>query len=159
MTEYCAVVLWNRGDASFTDNRYSRGHRWLFDGGIEVPASSSPHVVPSPLSVAAAVDPEEAFVASLSSCHMLWFLSIAAKRGLVVETYRDEAVGVLGKEASGKLAMTRVTLRPKVQFGSDHRPTADEVVAMHREAHEQCFIARSVKTDVRCEPDFPVVTP
>jgi len=159
VAEYCAVVLWNRDDATFTDNRYSRGHRWLFDGGIEVPASSSPHVVPIPLSVAAAVDPEEAFVASLSSCHMLWFLSIAAKRGFVVETYRDEAVGVLGKEVSGQLAMERVTLRPNVQFGSDHRPMADEIVAMHREAHGQCFIARSVKTDVRCEPKLLVDTP
>ena len=152
MAEYKAEVLWSRGDAVFTDNRYSRGHRWLFDGGIEVPASSSPHAVPLPLSVAAAVDPEEAFVASLSSCHMLWFLSIAAKRGFVVESYRDEAVGMMGKDASGKLAMTRVTLRPETHFSGDHRPAADEVTAMHHEAHEQCFIASSVKTDVRCEP-------
>jgi organic hydroperoxide reductase OsmC/OhrA len=152
MAEYTAVIVWSRGGAAFTDNRYSRGHRWLFDGGVEVPASSSPHVVPLPLSVAAAVDPEEAFVASLSSCHMLWFLSIAAKRGFLVESYRDEAVGVMGKDASGKLSMTRVTLRPEAYFGGDWRPMADDVVAMHHEAHEQCFIARSVKTDVRCEP-------
>jgi organic hydroperoxide reductase OsmC/OhrA len=152
MAEYKAVVVWNRDGAVFTDNRYSRGHRWLFDGGIEVPASSSPHVVPLPLSVAAAVDPEEAFVASLSSCHMLWFLSLVARRRFVVESYRDEAVGVMGKDASGQLAMTRVTLRPEVRFGGDHRPTADEVAALHHDAHEQCFIARSVKTDVRCEP-------
>ena len=117
-----------------------------------MPASSSPHSVPLPLSVEAAVDPEEAFVASLSSCHMLWFLSIAAQRGFVVESYRDEAVGVLGKDASGKLAMTRVTLRPEARFSGDPRPTADEVTAMHHEAHEKCFIASSVKTDVRCEP-------
>jgi organic hydroperoxide reductase OsmC/OhrA len=146
------VVVWSRDGAVFTDNRYSRGHRWLFDGGVEVPASSSPHVVPLPLSVAAAVDPEEAFVASLSSCHMLWFLSIAAQRGLVVESYRDEAVGVMGKDAAGKLAMTRVTLRPEVRFSGDPRPAADEVAALHHEAHEKCFIANSVKTDVRCEP-------
>ncbi len=152
MAEHKAVVVWNRDGATFTDNRYSRGHRWLFDGGVEVPASSSPQVVPPPMSVAAAVDPEQAFVASLSSCHMLWFLSIAAKRGFVVESYRDEAVGALAKDASGKLAMTRVTLRPEVHFGGDKRPTADEVVAMHHAAHEQCFIASSVKTDVRCEP-------
>ena len=152
MAKYTSVVVWSREGAVFTDNRYSRGHRWLFDGGVEVPASSSPHVVPLPLSVAAAVDPEEAFVASLSSCHMLWFLSIAAKRGLVVESYRDEAVGVMGKDASGKLAMTRVTLRPEVRFGGDSHPAADELIAMHHEAHEQCFIASSVKTDVRCEP-------
>lgn len=152
MSEYKTVIEWNREGAVFTDKRYSRGHRWLFDGGIEVPASSSPSVVPLPLSVAAAVDPEEAFVASLSSCHMLVFLSIAAKGGFVVDSYRDEAVGVLAKDSSGKLAMTRVTLRPHVQFGSDKRPSADELAAMHHESHEQCFIASSVKTDVRCEP-------
>jgi organic hydroperoxide reductase OsmC/OhrA len=142
MAEYRSVVVWDRGNAVFTDNRYSRGHRWQFDGGVEVPASSSPQVVPVPLSVAAAVDPEEAFVASLSSCHMLWFLSIAAGRGWIVDGYRDEAVGVLG----------RVTLRPEVGFGGDRRPDADELAAMHHEAHEQCFLARSVKTEVRCEP-------
>ena len=152
MAEYKAVVEWSRDGAAFTDNRYSRGHRWLFDGGVEVPASASPHVVPLPMSVAAAVDPEEAFVASLSSCHMLWFLSLAAGRGFVVESYRDEAVGVLGKDGAGKPAMTRVTLRPAIRFGGDQRPTADEVDALHHAAHEECFIARSVKTDVRCEP-------
>src|ERR1700752_1483038 len=97
MAEYKATVAWQRDGAKFTDNRYSRGHRWSFDGGVEVPASSSPHVVPLPLSVEAAVDPEEAFVASLSSCHMLFFLSFAAKRGYVVESYRDEAVGTMAK--------------------------------------------------------------
>jgi organic hydroperoxide reductase OsmC/OhrA len=152
MAEYKSVVVWSRNGATFTDNRYSRGHRWLFDGGVEVPASSSPQVVPLPLSIAAAVDPEEAFVASLSSCHMLWFLSIAAKRKFLLESYRDEAVGVMAKDLSGKMAMTRVTLRPEAHFVGDRRPTGDEVVAMHSEAHEQCFIARSVKTEVRCEP-------
>lgn len=152
MSEYKAEVVWSRDGALFTDNRYSRGHRWLFDGGIEVPASSSPQVVPIPLSVAEAVDPEEAFVASLSSCHMLWFLSVAAKRGFVVDSYRDQAVGVMAKDSSGKLAMTRVTLRPETEFAGEKRPAPDDVVAMHDEAHEQCFIARSVKTDVRCDP-------
>lgn len=152
MAEYKTVITWNRDGALFTDNRYSRGHRWLFDGGVEVPASSSPQVVPVPLSVAAAVDPEEAFVASLSSCHMLWFLSIAARRGFVVESYQDEAVGVLGKDASGKLAMTRVTLHPDVRFGGDRQPGEQEVMAMHDDAHEQCFVARSVRTEVLCEP-------
>ncbi len=152
MAEYKSVVLWSRDGAVFTDNRYSRGHRWLFDGNVEVPASASPQLVPLPLSVEAAVDPEEAFVASLSSCHMLWFLSIAARRGFVVESYRDEAVGVMAKDADGKLWMTRVTLRPASEFGGDRQPSADEWIAMHHEAHEQCFIARSVKTDVRCEP-------
>ena len=152
MSEYTTVVEWSRDRAVFTDKRYSRGHRWLFDGGIEVPASSSPSVVPLPLSVAEAVDPEEAFVASLSSCHMLVFLSIAAKQGFVVDSYRDEAIGLLAKDSSGKLAMTRVTLHPDVRFTGDKRPTADELTEMHHESHEQCFIASSVKTDVRCEP-------
>lgn len=156
MAEYKSVVNWSRDGAVFTDNRYSRGHRWLFDGGVEVPASASPQVVPAPLSVAAAVDPEEAFVASLSSCHMLWFLSIAAGRGFLIERYRDEAVGVLARNSAGALAMTRVTLRPEIVFGGDRRPTADEMAAMHHEAHEKCYIANSVTTDLRCEP---VVTP
>jgi organic hydroperoxide reductase OsmC/OhrA len=154
MAEYKTVVTWSRGTAVFTDNRYSRGHRWLFDGGVEVPASSSPHVVPLPLSAAAAVDPEEAFVVSLSSCHMLAFLSIAAKQGLVVESYRDEAVGILAKDASGQLAMTLVTLHPEIRFGDRKQPTKEEEVALHHEAHEQCFIARSVKASVRCEPTW-----
>jgi len=150
--EYKAVIEWSRNGDAFTDNRYSRGHRWRFDGGVEVPASSSPHVVPLPMSVAEAVDPEEALVAALSSCHMLSFLYIAAKRRFVVDSYRDEAVGVMEKDTSGKLAITRVTLRPDARFGGDKRPTADVVTAMHHEAHEQCFIARSVKSEVRCEP-------
>ncbi len=152
MSQYTAIVEWKRGNAPFTDNKYSRGHRWRFDGGVEVPASSAPSVVPLPLSVANAVDPEEAFVASLSSCHMLTFLYIAAKRGFVIDEYLDEAVGLLEKDGSGGRAMTRVTLRPAIRFIGAKRPTAEDIDAMHHEAHEQCFIARSVKTDVRCEP-------
>lgn len=152
MSRHTASISWARDGAVFTDDRYSRAHRWRFDGGIEVPASASPHVVPEPLSVAEAVDPEEAFVASLASCHMLWFLAIAAKRGFVVESYRDEAAGVIERNADGVLAMTRVTLRPEVAFGGETRPSAAEHEAMHHEAHEKCFIAASVRTDVRCEP-------
>lgn len=152
MSEYKSTVIWTRDGAVFTDNRYSRGHRWQFDGGVEVPASSSPQAVPLPLSVEAAVDPEEAFVASLSSCHMLWFLSIAARRGFVVESYRDKAVGVMGRNEAGKLAMTLVTLRPEVRFSGDRLPTRAELEALHHEAHEKCFLASSVKTEVRCEP-------
>jgi organic hydroperoxide reductase OsmC/OhrA len=154
MADYQVTVHWERGDQRFTDNRYSRGHTWIFDGGVEIPASSSPHIVPTPYSNANAVDPEEAFVASLSSCHMLWFLSIAAKRGFLVDSYADDAVGMMGKDRSGRLAMTRVTLRPAVVF-SDHRlPTQAEIQAMHHEAHEKCYIANSVKTEVRCEPVY-----
>ncbi len=152
MAEYGMEIVWTRDGAVFTDNRYSRRHRWRFDGGIDVPASSSPHVAPVPLSDTAAVDPEEAFVASLASCHMLWLLSLAATRGYVVESYRDKAVGVMGKDSSGKLAMTSVTLHPAVHFVGERRPTAKQVLALHEEAHGRCFIANSVKTDVRCEP-------
>jgi len=153
MAEYQATILWERGGANFSDNRYSRGHRWQFDGGIEVPASASPQVVPLPLSVPAAVDPEEAFVAALSSCHMLWFLSLAAKRGFVVEKYCDQAIGVMAKNAAGKLAMTQVTLRPAVAFSGIRRPSPSEIQSLHDEAHEECFIANSVKTQVKCELD------
>ena len=123
-----------------------------FDGGAQVPGSSSPHVVPVPGSDPAGVDPEEAFVASLSSCHMLWFLSIAAQRRYCVDRYFDAAVGEMARNADGKLAMTRVTLRPQVDFSGERRPTAPELDAMHHEAHDECFIANSVKTEVRCEP-------
>lgn len=152
MAKYVATVSWDRNGAAFTDNRYSRGHRWQFDGGVEVPASSSPHVVPVPMSVEAAVDPEEAFVASLSSCHMLWFLSIAAQRKFLVESYRDQAVGIMAKDADGRLAMTQVTLRPRAVFGGERRPGRDEILAIHHDAHQACFIAASVKSDLRCEP-------
>lgn len=152
MAEHRAVVEWSREGARFTDNRYSRGHRWRFDGGIEVPASASPHVVPLPMSVAQAVDPEEAFVASLSSCHMLTFLWLAARRGFVIDSYRDEAVGVLARDAAGREAITVVTLHPDVRFSGDRMPGAADLDAMHHEAHEGCFIANSVKCPVRCEP-------
>jgi organic hydroperoxide reductase OsmC/OhrA len=152
MPEYHAVVEWERRGARFTDGRYSREHLWSFDEGVSVPASSSPHIVPLPYSTAAAVDPEEAFVASLSSCHMLFFLSLAAQRRLVVDSYRDAAVGVMGDDAEGKPAMLEVTLRPAVRFGGETTPTDAEIEALHHAAHEECFIARSVRTTVRCEP-------
>ncbi len=152
MSQYQAIVEWERRGAVFTDNRYSREHRWEFDEGVRVPASASPHVVPLPYSAAAAVDPEEAFVASLASCHLLWFLSLAAKRGFVVDSYRDAAVGVLGRDAEGKLAMLEVTLRPAVHFAGDRHPTEADLARLHHDAHGECFIARSVKTVVRCEP-------
>ena len=151
MTDYTATVSWELDGTPFTDNRYSRAHRWAFDGGVEVPASSSPHVVPVPYSQADAVDPEEAFVASLSSCHMLWFLHLAARRGVVVERYHDRAVGVMGRDEAGRQSMTVVTLRPEVTYG-EPAPAPEEERAMHHEAHERCFIANSVRTEVRCEP-------
>jgi len=152
MSAYTATVAWRRGSATFTDDKYSRAHTWSFDGGVEVPASASPAVVPLPWSKAAAVDPEEAFVASLSSCHMLWFLSIAARARFCVDSYVDDAVGVMARNAEGKYAMTVVTLRPKVAFAGERLPTPEQIAALHHKAHEQCFIANSVKTEVRCEP-------
>lgn len=152
--EHTVKVRWSRGDAVFTDNRYSRGHSWLFDGGVEVPASSSPHVVRVPLSVEAAVDPEEAFVAAISSCHMLWFLSIAAERGFRVDRYLDEAVGVMGKNAAGKTAVTLVTLHPHVSFSGEKLPSNAQIEELHHKAHAECFIANSVTTDIRCEPSY-----
>lgn len=152
MAPYSAKITWQRGSATFIDNQYSRAHAWQFDGGINVPASSSPHVVPVPMSLEAAVDPEEAFVAALASCHMLWFLSLAAAQHLCVERYVDDALGVLGKNAAGKVAMTTVTLRPQVAFCGDTRPTRVAFEALHHKAHEKCFIANSVTTEVRCEP-------
>lgn len=154
MAGHHAVVSWERGEQPFLDNRYSRAHVWRFDEGVEVPASSSPGVVPVPLSNAAAVDPEEAFVASLSSCHMLWFLSIAAKRKFRVDRYTDRAEGIVGKNADGKTAVITVALQPDVSFSADRRPTRQELDQMHHQAHEQCFIANSVKTEVRVAPVY-----
>jgi organic hydroperoxide reductase OsmC/OhrA len=157
MSEYAMTVEWERREAVFTDKRYSRAHRWRFDGGADVLASSSPHSVPVPYSDPAGVDPEEAFVAALASCHMLWFLSIAAARGFVVDQYRDQAVGVMEKNEAGKLAMTRVTLHPHTVFSGANQPSAEEVHAMHHQAHEECFIANSVKTVVEAEPTWEIV--
>ena len=151
MAEYTASIQWARGaDEAFLDQRYSRGHEWVFDGGVRVPASSSPHVVPLPYSVEANVDPEEAFVASLSSCHMLFFLAIAAQQRFVVESYLDNAVGVMEKGSDGKIAMTQVTLRPKAVFAGEP-PSMEALEQIHHAAHEKCFIANSVKTDVVTE--------
>ncbi len=154
MSAYTVTVEWQRGDQRFVDKRYSRAHWWKFDSGSEVRASSSPHVVPLPYSDENAVDPEEAFVASLSSCHMLFFLSIAAKEGFCVDSYNDDAEGILEKDAFQRLSMTRVTLRPRVVFSGSPAPSAEEIRRMHHQAHEECFIANSVKTEVRCEPVF-----
>jgi organic hydroperoxide reductase OsmC/OhrA len=151
MSEYVATVEWQRNGAVFSDNRYSRAHTWRFDGGLTVPGSSSPHVVRAPYSDPAAVDPEEAFVASVSSCHMLWFLVLAVKAGLIVDSYSDEAVGVMEKNAQGKLAITRIALRPRIEFSGAKVPTAAEIDALHHKAHEECFIANSVRTAIAVE--------
>jgi organic hydroperoxide reductase OsmC/OhrA len=152
MSEYTATVKWTRQSAEvFTDNRYSRAHRWEFDGGVAVPASSSPQVVKVPLSNPSAVDPEEAFVASLASCHMLFFLSFAASKRFVIDSYVDHAVGFLGRNEAGRQAIARVVLRPAVTF-SGTAPSADELRALHDRAHHECYIANSVTTKVDVEP-------
>ncbi|HUP93222.1 MAG TPA: OsmC family protein [Solimonas sp.] len=150
--DYLATVVWQRPEgARYTDNRYSRAHEWRFDGGVVVPASSSPKVVPVPLSAESAVDPEEAFVASLSSCHMLFFLFHAAKRGFVIDRYEDQAVGTMGKNEKGAMAMLKVVLRPQISWGGDKRPGDDELHQMHEASHKDCYIANSVTTEVTVE--------
>ena len=150
MSSYTATVTWQRGDQDFLDNAYSRAHEWSFDGGLTVPASASPGIVPLPMSVAENVDPEEAFVASLSSCHMLFFLALAQKRTIVVDQYTDEAVGYLDKDEAGRMAMTRVVLRPKCSYAGA-APDPAMIEKLHHKAHELCFIANSVTSDVITE--------
>ena len=153
MSTYTATIRWSRNGAEgFPKGQYSRAHEWAFDGGAVVPASASPQVVPAPWSDARGVDPEEAFVASLSSCHMLFFVDFARRAGFVVDEYVDEAEGVLEKRGDGRMAMTRVTLRPRVTWGREKRPTEAEVTDLHHRAHAACFIANSITTDVRVEP-------
>ena len=153
MSEYRAQLSWQRrpGEA-FVDKRYSRAHELRFDGGAVLAGSSSPHSVPLPYSDASAVDPEEMFVAALSSCHMLWFLGLAAAQGLCVERYDDEAVGLMARDERGRMAMTEVVLRPRVVFAAGAQCSADALAALHHQAHEECFIANSVRSLVRVEP-------
>ena len=150
MKQFEATVAWQRGTQSFADQRYSRAHEWIFDGGVRVPASSSPLSVPAPMSDPAAVDPEEALVAAASSCHMLFFLSIAAQRGFVVDDYRDHAVGYMEKNEDGNIAMTKIALRPAITF-SLTPPNAAELAAIHHAAHAKCYIANSIRADVVVE--------
>ena len=152
MAHYTAEVIWQRGEQDFVAGRYSRRHMLRFDGGIDVAGSSSPQVVPLPWSDAHAVDPEEAFVSSISSCHMLWFLSIAAKHRYCVDSYHDNAVGEMRNNESGKLVLARVTLRPAVVFSGVRVPDRIALDHLHHEAHAECFIANSVKTEIVCEP-------
>jgi organic hydroperoxide reductase OsmC/OhrA len=151
MSVHSATVVWNRGDSGFTDQRYSRRHLWRFDGGAEIVASASPHVVPAPLSDPAGVDPEEAFIASISSCHMLWFLSLAAAAGFVVDSYEDAAEGTMARNEAGQMWVDRVVLRPAIVY-SGSRPSADEEQSLHHEAHDKCFIANSVRTTISVAP-------
>ena len=146
--QYRATVKWTRDGATFTDQRYSRGHTWSFDGGVSVPASSSPLSVRLPYSVAEAVDPEEAFVAAIASCHLLTFLYVAAKQGFIIDDYSDDAVGEMTKNERGKLWVSKVILSPTITFAGDKRPSPEQCDELHHLAHEECLIANSVKTEV-----------
>jgi len=151
MSTYAATIRWSaKPGEDYKKGQYSRAHEWAFDGGLTVPASASPHIVPAPWSDEGGVDPEEAFIASLSSCHMLFFLDFAKRGGWAVDAYVDEAEGVLGKLADGRMAMTRVTLRPRVTWAG-HPPDAAAIAELHHKAHEACFIANSVTTEVTVE--------
>jgi organic hydroperoxide reductase OsmC/OhrA len=152
---HTATILWRREAQMFTDRKYSRFHTWQFDGGVTVPASSSPSVVRVPLSREDAVDPEEAFVASLSSCHMLTFLDFAARAGLRIDEYRDVAKAEMGKNAKGKWFVAKVTLAPEITFSGDKRPDEALLAELHHKSHEECFIANSVLTEVAVAPLAP----
>ena len=153
MSDHAARLLWQRDPAEpFVDQRYSRRHTWHFDGGAVVPGSSSPSVVRLPFSDAAAVDPEEALVAAASSCHLLWFLSLAADAGWCVDRYEDDAVGRMGRDERGRAAITRIVLRPRVNFSGEKRPDDAAIAQLHHAAHEACFIANSLRSEIVCEP-------
>jgi len=151
MAEHKASIRWDRDASDFLKGRFSREHTWAFDGGAVVPASASPAVVPPPHSNPAAIDPEEAFVASIASCHMLTFLYLASRQGFQIETYEDEAVGMTTRDAQGKTWVSRVTLHPKISFNQVTEPSAEAIARMHHGAHDQCFIANSVKTTITVE--------
>ena len=150
MATHGARISW-RADGNFPSGDYSRAHDWTFDGGQQVRASSSPSVVPEPKSDPFGVDPEEALVAAVSSCHMLWFLSLAQGQGFDVSSYDDDAAGEMGRVGAGRFALTRIVLRPAIAFVGD-QPDAAELASLHHEAHERCFIANSLRTEVIVEP-------
>jgi len=152
MSEYKATISWKRNSPEFLKGKYSREHSWSFDGGATVPASSSPSVVPLPYSNPKCVDPEEAFVAAISSCHMLTWLYLASRAGFEVDSYVDEAVGVMTKGDNGQSWINSVVLNPVIQFGGEKQPTPDDLDRLHHLAHEQCFIANSVKTKIAVTP-------
>ena len=151
MSLHAATVSWTLDGGDFLGRRYSRVHRLRFGDGVELAGSASPGVVPPPFSSHAAVDPEAAFTAALSACHMLWFLDHAAKAGFIVTAYEDHAEGELGPRADGVLAMVRVILRPDITFSAARRPTLAEIKRLHDAAHRDCFIANSVTSEVRVE--------
>jgi organic hydroperoxide reductase OsmC/OhrA len=152
MSEHLATIRWQRGDADFLSGKFTRHHTWTFDGGAVVPASSAPSVAPPPLSDPAAVDPEEALVAAASSCHMLTYLYFASKQGFQIDEYEDRAVGTMTKNENRVPWVSTITLHPKITYGGERMPTAEEERQLHHDAHEKCFIANSVKSEIKVEP-------
>ncbi|TQF67968.1 OsmC family protein [Pseudoalteromonas luteoviolacea] len=153
MAKYTAEIAWQRTpNEKFVDQKYSRAHTWTFDGGVTVAASSSPTIVPLPYSNADNVDPEEAFVASLSSCHMLFFLHFAAKAGLIVDSYTDTAQGIMANNQQGKLAMAQIVLKPSVTWQNQITIELSTLESLHHQAHEACFLANSVHSQIIIEP-------
>ena len=152
MATHKAIITWETDSAEFLRGKYSREHTWSFDGGLTVPASPCPAVVPEPYSNPANIDPEEAFVASLASCHMLTFLHVASRRGFQVSRYHDEAIGEMGRTEKGIPWVSVVTLRPQIVYSGEKTPSKEEAEQLHHLAHDQCFIANSVKTELRVEP-------
>ena len=148
MSNHCATIHWKRTSADFVKGSYSREHTWTFDGGLTIPASPSPSVVPAPFSNPANIDPEEAFVASVSSCHMLTFLYLASRAGFIIDDYEDDAVGVMTKNEKGVPWVSKITLRPRIAWSGEKLPTPAECQSLHHAAHEQCLIANSIKTEV-----------
>lgn len=151
MSEHKATLRWENTGTDFLKGRYSREHRWTFDGGVSVAASPAPSAVPPPYSNPDCVDPEEAFVASVASCHLLTFLYLASRRGFLVEDYHDEAVGTMSKNDNGVPWISEIVLRPTIRYGEELSPTREQELELHHDAHEQCFIANSIKTAVRVE--------
>lgn len=149
MSDHKATIHWDRRNTDdFLKGKYSREHTWQFDGGLKVPGSSSPSVVPLPWSNPANVDPEEAFVASASSCHMLTYLFLASRKGFQVESYHDEAVGHISKNEKGALWISSITLNPKIVYSGEKTPAPADEEQLHHSAHQECFIANSIKTEV-----------
>lgn len=147
---YTASIFWKKKETeTFTDNKYCRGHTWVFDGGVELPASASPQVVPLPMSIESVVDPEEAFVAAISSCHMLFFLSIAASSNYIIETYDDQAEGIMSKNEHGQMVMGDIILKPKIVFSGTTIPTAEQIEELHNSAHHKCYLANSIKSTIK----------
>jgi organic hydroperoxide reductase OsmC/OhrA len=148
--KYTASIFWKKKETeSFTDNKYSRGHTWVFDGGVQLPASASPQVVPLPMSDESAVDPEEAFVAAISSCHMLFFLTIAASSNYIIETYDDQAEGIMSKNEHGQMVMGDIILKPKIVFSGTTIPSAEQIAELHNSAHHKCYLANSIKSTIK----------